>query len=109
MLQEAPLSVLIPLHWPVLRAACVLSSTPMTPLPLLMMSTLSEMMPLQMEPLSEIAPLSILAMAPLSEMPPMEVAPLRTVVPLPRTCHLQNLRSTLGSLATMADVSHDPY
>ena len=81
------------------------------PLSHLEMAPLSEMMPLHM------APLSVLEMAPFSEMASLEMAPLlwpvvplpRTAVPHPRTCHLQNLRSSLGPSHTIALVSDDPY
>jgi hypothetical protein len=80
----------------------------MTPLSLLEMAPLSEMMPLQIAPLSEMAPMSILEMAPLSELAPLEPA---TVVPLPRTSELHELPqcNSLDQLPTtpvLSNVDH---
>ena len=104
MLQEAPLSVLILLRRPVVRAQSGLSSTQIAPLSLLEMEPLSKMMPLYM------APLSFLEMAPLSEVASLSVGPVHcTAGPFPRTCHSQKLCSTLDPSPTIAHVSYDPY
>ena len=104
MLQEAPLSVLILLRRPVVRAQSGLSSTQIAPLSLLEMEPLSKMMPLYM------APLSFLEMAPLAEVASLSVRPVHcTAGPFPRTCHSQNLHlhSTLGSAPTIARFSYE--